>query len=107
MFKKNVSFNNKPFQVEYIHGFIEAYRTCMNLEKYFLYELYQHNFLLSLNKKWNPNLDVGDVQLRAFVSYLRNQDSWVESLKICKCNFERILWVRGEYEIHLDVIKEQ
>lgn len=107
MFKKNAIINNKPFQVKYKHGFIEAYRACMNLKKDLLYELYQHNFLVSLNKKKNPNPDVGDVQLRAFVSYLRNQASWVEDLKNFKRSSESILWVRGEYEIPVEVIKEQ
>lgn len=79
----------------------------MNLEKDLLCELYQHNFLLSPEKIWNPNPYVGDVQLRAFVSYLRNQANWVEPLKTFKHNFESILWVREEYEIPIEVIESQ
>jgi len=62
--------------------------------------------MLFFEKIWNPNPYVGYVQLRAFISYLRNKASWVEALKIFKHNSESILWVRGEYYILVEVTEE-
>jgi hypothetical protein len=39
-------------------------------------ELYQHEFILSHDKGWNPNPFVEDVQLTVFTSFLRHQVQW-------------------------------
>ena len=70
----------------------------------FLYELYQHNFLVPYSTEWNPNHVTWDVQLRAFVSYLRKQANWQNGVTIYLHNSESLLWVRGEHSKPMEVI---
>ena len=105
IFKKNAIIQNIPLRVESSYCFKEAYMSICNQEKDLLYELYQHNFLVPYNTKWNPNHVTGDVQLRVFVSYLRNQANWLDDLKIYLHNFEILLWFREEHSKPMEVIE--
>lgn len=47
-----------------------------NANQNLLYKLYLFNFILTENSQWNPNPYVGDVQLKALMSYMTNLIHW-------------------------------
>ena len=43
-----------------------------NDEQDFLCELYMHNLVMTKYEDWDPNPHIGEVQLREFMSFMRN-----------------------------------
>ena len=60
--------------------FLRTLKSYDILTQNIMFELYMHNYLLRYDKKFNPVLYVGDVQLRAFLSYTINQVKWKKAL---------------------------
>jgi hypothetical protein len=60
--------------------FLRTLRSHDILTQHLMCELYMHNYLLRDDKKFNPVPYVGDVQLRAFLSYTINQVKWKKAL---------------------------
>jgi len=56
--------------------FLRAYYASNEDDQYLLCELYLHDFLLSGDTKFHPGVYIGDIQLHAFISLLRNQVHW-------------------------------
>ena len=52
--------------------FIAAFSWSNEEEQDFLCELYMHNLVMTDYEEWDPNLHVGEVQLREFMSFMRN-----------------------------------
>ena len=83
-------------QIETKDQFIVAFSRRDNEEQDFLYELYMHNLIMVDYEDWYPNPHVGELQLRAFMSFMRNQLKWNNDAT-CVENivWEDALWVRG------------
>ena len=47
-------------------------------------ELYQHDLTMKKISKWDPNPLVGDLQLQAFASFMKNQITWSKALSFSK-----------------------
>lgn len=45
-----------------------------------LCELYLHNFIIPQEIEWNPLLCIGDVHLRAFMSWMHNETNYDRQL---------------------------
>ena len=49
-------------------------------------ELYMHGFILEMEQKFNVGPFLGDIQLRAFVSFMLNQMKWDLAFTIFEAN---------------------
>lgn len=73
--------NNKKFMMGNVDDFVDIYNDSSTREKDLLCELYQFKFFLEHELEWNPNPVVGDIQLRAFSSFIQNQIKWEIGMK--------------------------
>lgn len=55
--------------------FMNAYQTTTPQQKKLLYEFYLHNYVIPYNPQWNPLLAVGDIHLKATMSYIQNENN--------------------------------
>lgn len=53
--------------------FYNVYHTLSSWQNNFLCELYLHNFIIPQETEWIPLLYIGDVHLRAFMSWMHNE----------------------------------
>ena len=87
----------KPIKFTTVSEFVSCFREKEEKVKYFLCELYLHNFILEDNRKENRGPFIGDIQFRAFVSFTKNQIRWAKSHKIFMIRETSLdLWIRGE-----------
>jgi len=78
---------------QFIETFAEAPKNDQNL----LCELYLHNEAMSEDRKMNILPLVGDIQLRAFISFLANQLTWKNAFISAQHNEQNcLLWIRDE-----------
>lgn len=56
--------------------FYGVYQTLPSWQKNLLCELYIHNFKISQEIEWNPLLYIGDVHLRALMSWMSNETNY-------------------------------
>ena len=49
-------------------------------KKKLLYELYIHNFIIPIENQWNPLLYIGDIHLRALMSWMHNEANYDRQL---------------------------
>jgi hypothetical protein len=66
----------KPYEVISSIDFIQTFEAASTKDQHFLCEAYLHNEAILENRTLNMNPLVGDVQLRAFTSFLLNQITW-------------------------------
>ena len=65
--------------------------------QHLLCELYLHEVVCFGDRTLNIYPYVGDIQLRAFTSFVNNQVWWKEDYDTIKTNeVEKTLWIRGE-----------
>ena len=66
-------------------------------EQHLLCELYLHNEAMSKERNMNMIPVVGDIQLRAFISFLANQLTWQNAFASAQHNEQNcLLWIRAE-----------
>jgi hypothetical protein len=88
----------RPHDFKTPASFLEAYSSSNKEDKKLLCELYQHEMIMFNNRKWNPNLFVGYIQLRSFTSYMSNQVGWGHAQNLVEKNEQDFnLQVRGEH----------
>jgi len=86
-----------PHQVSTPQQFIETFAVASNSEQNLLCELYLHNEAMPEDRKLNLIPLVGDIQIRAFVSFLANQLTWKNAFMSATHNKENcLLWIRAE-----------
>jgi hypothetical protein len=79
--------------------FVKTFLAASTRDQHLLCEAYFHNEAIPGNRLLNINPLVGDVQLRAFTSFLYNQISWQSDFSAAKHNEDnKLLWIRPEPE---------
>jgi hypothetical protein len=87
----------KPHEVISSIDFIQTFEAASTRDQHFLCEAYFHNEAILENRTLNINPLVGDVQLKAFTSFLLNQITWQGDFSAAKNNEDnRSLWIRPE-----------
>jgi hypothetical protein len=87
----------KPYEVISSIDFMQTFEATSTKDQHFLCEAYFHNEAILENRTLNMNPLVGDVQLRAFTSFLLNQITWQGDFSAAKNNEDkRSLWIRPE-----------
>jgi hypothetical protein len=87
----------KPHEVISSADFIKTFVAASTRDQHLLCEAYFHNEAIPENRLLNINPLVGDVQLRAFTSFLLNQIIWQGDFSAAKNNEDnRLLWIRPE-----------
>jgi hypothetical protein len=87
----------KPHEVILSADFIKTFVAASTRDQHLLCEAYFHNEAIPENRLLNINPLVGDVQLRAFTSFLLNQILWQGDFSAAKNNEDnRLLWIRPE-----------
>jgi hypothetical protein len=79
--------------------FVKTFLAASTRDQHLLCEAYFHNEAIPENRLLNINPLVGDVQLRAFTSFLYNQILWQSNFSAAKHNEDnKLLWIRPEPE---------
>jgi hypothetical protein len=87
----------KPHEVISSIDFIQTFEASSTKDQHFLCEAYFHNEAILENRTLNINPFVGDVQLRAFTSFLLNQITWQGDFSAAKNNEDNhSLWIIPE-----------
>jgi hypothetical protein len=87
----------KPYEVISSIDFIQTFEAASTKDQHFLCEAYLHNEAILENRTLNMNPLVGDVQLRAFTSFLLNQITWQNEFTTVSNNEDkRSIWIRPE-----------
>jgi hypothetical protein len=87
----------KPHEVILSADFIKTFVAASTRDQHLLCEAYFHNEAIPENRLLNINPLVGDVQLRAFTSFLLNQILWQGDFSAAQNNEDnRLLWIRPE-----------
>ena len=93
-------FEKRPYLSSSTRNFLEIFRTCDFDEQSLLCELFLHNIMceyVSTKMVAIVFSYMGDLQLWAFLSFMRNQIKWHLAMKLAETNEERVdLWVREE-----------
>ena len=56
------------------------------ISQHLLCELYMHDYILEIDQTFNPVPFVGDIQLRAFTSFVINQVKWKKAFDTFDAN---------------------
>jgi hypothetical protein len=87
----------KPHGVIQPADFVKTFVAASTRDQHLLCEAYFHNEAIPENRLLNINPLVGDIQLRAFASFLYNQILWQDEFLAAKHNEDnRLLWIRPE-----------
>jgi hypothetical protein len=87
----------KPHEIISSIDFIQTFEAASTRDQHLLCEAYFHNEAIPENRSLNINPLVGDVQLRAFTSFLRNQILWQGNFSVANNNEDNhLLWIRPE-----------
>ena len=72
----------KNVNVEFMSAqeFYGLYQTLPPWQQYLLCELYVHNFFIPAKTEWNPFLYIGDVHLKALMSWMSNEENYDRQL---------------------------
>jgi hypothetical protein len=89
----------KPYEVIEPTDFVKTFLAASIKDQHLLCEGYFHNEAIPENRRLNINPLVGDVQLRAFTSFLYNQILWQSNFSTVSNNEDKkLLWIRPEPE---------
>jgi hypothetical protein len=89
----------KPYEVIEPTDFVKTFLAASIKDQHLLCEGYFHNEAIPENRQLNINPLVGDVQLRAFMSFLYNQILWQSNFSMVSQNEDKkLLWIRPEPE---------
>jgi hypothetical protein len=87
----------KPHAVLQPADFVKTFVATSTRDQHLLCEAYFHNEAIPENRLLNINPLVGDIQIRAFTSFLYNQILWQDEFLAAKHNEDnRLLWIRPE-----------
>jgi hypothetical protein len=77
--------------------FVQTFAEASTSDQHLLCEVYLHNEAIPENKQLNLNPLVGDIQIRALVSFLTNQITWQNDFLATKHNEDNhLLWIQPE-----------
>ena len=89
--------DGRPHELLTTEKFVKTFAEAPASDQHLLCELYLHNEAMLENREVNLNPIVGDIQIRAFVSFLANQITWKTAFIASRHNEEnRLLWIRLE-----------
>jgi hypothetical protein len=98
-FQIKAIIEGKSYEVIQPTDFVKTFLAASIRDQHLLCEAYFHNEALPENRLLNINPLVGDVQLRAFTSFLYNQILWQSDFSAAKHNEDnKLLWIRPEPE---------
>jgi hypothetical protein len=87
----------RPYAVLKPEDFVKTFAEASTTDQHLLCEVYLHNEAIPENRQLNLNPLVGDIQIRALVSFLTNQITWQNDFLAAKHNEDnRLLWIRPE-----------
>jgi hypothetical protein len=87
----------KPHAVLHPADFFKTFVAASTRDQHLLCEAYFHNEAIPKNRLLNINPLVGDIQIRAFTSFLYNQILWQDEFLATMHNEDnRLLWIRPE-----------
>lgn len=61
--------------------FYSVYQTSPTTVKNLLCEFYLHNYVVTSNNEWNPLLYIGDIHIKALMSWVQNEINMVTQAK--------------------------
>ena len=89
--------SDKPYQIIDPKSFLKAYSSSDSADQHLLYELYLHEYICVMDRKFNMSPYVGDIQLHVFASFVQNQVRCEIAHSAAEHNEKNVtLWVRGE-----------
>jgi hypothetical protein len=89
----------KPYEFIEPTDFVKTFLAASIKDQHLLCEGYFHNEAIPENRRLNINPLVGDVQLRAFTSFIYNQILWQSNFSTVSHNEDKkLLWIRPEPE---------
>jgi hypothetical protein len=98
-FQIKAIIEGKSHEVIQPTDFVKTFLAASIRDQHLLCEAYFHNEAIPENRLLNINPLVGDVQLRAFTSFLYNQILWQSDFSAAKHNEDnKLLWIRPEPE---------
>jgi len=89
--------HGRPHEVLTSEKFVETFKEAPESDQHLLCELYLHNEAMPEERRINLIPIAGDIQIRAFSSFLSNQLTWQTAFNTSSHNEEnKILWIRPE-----------
>ena len=89
--------DGRPHQVSTPQQFIETFTEASNSDQNLLCELYLHNEAMPKDRKLSLVPLIGDIEIKAFISFLANQLTWKNTFMSATHNEENcLLWIRAE-----------
>jgi len=89
--------NGRPYELMTAEKFVETFKEAPESDQHLLCELYLHNQAVPDNRQVNFIPITGDIQIRAFVSFLSNLITWETAFTASRHNEEnKLLWIRPE-----------
>ena len=67
---------DKPYQINNPSSFLKAYSSVDSVDQHLLCELYLHEYICMMDRKFIMTPYVGDIQLHDFASFVQNQVRW-------------------------------
>jgi len=94
----------RPHELLTTENFVETFNEAPENDQHLLCELYLHNQAVPDNKEVNFLPITGDIQLRAFVSFLSNLITWQTAFVATSNNEDnKLLWIRPEPSYRLQI----
>ena len=89
--------NGRPYELMTSEKFVETFKEAPESDQHLLCELYLHNEAIPEERRVNLIPIAGDIQIRAFASFLSNQLTWQTVFNASSHNEEnKLLWIRPE-----------
>jgi len=66
--------------INFVDQFLALYNIMGEEDKNILCDLYQFDMVMTWHTEWDPNPYVGDVNIRAFTSFMQNKIEWNKSM---------------------------
>ena len=97
LFQLTALFEDRPYKLNTTDHFLSTFSNATTSEQDLLCELYLHDMILPHDNRHNFIAITGDIQLRAFTSFLANQVRWKDFLRVAVQNDkDSALWIRPE-----------
>lgn len=89
--------DGRPHEVLTAEQFVKTFAQVSTSDQHLLCELYLYNEAMLENRQNNLNPLVGDIQIRAFASFLANQITWQTAFLATRHNEDNcLLWIRSK-----------
>ena len=76
LFYLMLTLKNVNAEFKLAREFYGLYQTLPPWQQNLLCELYVHNFVIPTETEWNPLLYIGDVHLKALMSWISNEENY-------------------------------